>query len=254
MDIWDKILAARVKDKEKYTKLFPEIIEYVLFKKQDFDDNVEDKDFYYLVTEENRANSIFVHIVPKELMSLFREIQIKAPNEFLGYSVLIGRRKNREVRVSCFGVPCSILAKSIADNKIVKDVRQENIKNVCLGIVFDSRERLLMIKRSLDPYKGFWAFPGGVVNQDEEVANAVKRIIKLETGINVEIVKETLLLDKFDRKNKKNILIHYVLCVALSDSTSLGDNIEDVRWFSKQDLLTINIIPEFKKYVLDEVF
>lgn len=254
MDIWDKILATRVKDVEKYAKLFPQIIEYVLFKKEHFTDNVEDKDYYYLITEENRANSTFVHIVPKELMQLFRQVQIQAPNEFLGYSVLIGRRDNKETRVSCFGIPCSILAKSIMNDPIVKDVKQETIRNVVLGMVFDDQERLLMVQTNKEPYKGMWTLPGGLIKEDEIVNQGLKRIVKIKTGIDSEIVKQTMLLDKYDRNKNKNILIHFILCVALNDSTSSGQDIQDVRWFSKQDLLTIKIVPEFKKYIFDEVF
>lgn len=254
MDVWDKILAVKVDNKEKYAMLFPEIVEYVMFKKEKFDNKIEDKGFYYLVTEEERAGSIFIHIVPKELMPLFREVQIRAPNQFLGFSVLIGRRNNKETRVSCFGIPCSLLAKSIAQNKIVRDVKQENIKHVVLGIVFDESERLLMVQTAKDPYEGFWTFPSGVVNENEEISDAVKRTVELESGVRAEPIKETLLLDKYDRKNNKNIFIHYMLCAALSDSTEKGTDAEDVRWFTKQDLLTINIIPEFKKYIFDELF
>ncbi len=254
MDIWDQILKTRIKDQEKYTELFPQIIEYVLFKKDNFKDNIENKDFYYLITEENRANCVFVHIVPKELMQLFRQIQIQAPNEFLGYSVLIGRRDNKETRVSCFGIPCSLLAKSIMNNPIVKDVKQDSIKHVVLGMAFDDRERLLMVKTNKEPYQGYWTLPSGLVNENEMIYNGVRRIINHQTGVNTKVVKETMLLDKFDRNNNKNILIHFILCIALDNSTSIGDEAEDVTWFSKQDLLTINIVPEFKKYIFDELF
>jgi len=53
-------------------------------------------------------NDNFVHIVPKELINLFNEMKIQAPEEFLGFTVLIN-----DTRVSCFGIPCSELTKAI---------------------------------------------------------------------------------------------------------------------------------------------
>ncbi len=254
MDIWDQILKTRVKDIERFANLFPQVIDYILFKKRDFNDDMEDKDDYFLITEENRANCVFVHVVPKELMQLFRQMQIQSPNEFYGYSVLAGRRDNKALRVTCFGVPCSILYKSIMNNDIVKDIRQDSIKHVVLGMVFDDRERLLMIKTTKHPYEGHWTLPTGVVNNNEQINNAVKRIIHNETGVISEFVKETMLIDKFDRRNNKNVLIHFTLCIALNDTTEIGEEAEDVRWFSKQDLLTIKIVPEFKKYIFERLF
>ena len=53
MDIWDQILKTRVKDIERFANLFPQVIDYILFKKRDFNDDMEDKDDYFLITEEN---------------------------------------------------------------------------------------------------------------------------------------------------------------------------------------------------------
>tara|TARA_Y100000294_G_C8477022_1_gene305137 strand:+ start:110 stop:874 length:765 start_codon:yes stop_codon:yes gene_type:complete len=254
MDIWDKILQARADDVEKYANLFPQIIDYILFKKRQFKDNVKDKDDYYLITEENRDNCVFIHIVPKELMTLFRQMQIQSPNDFHGYSVLAGRRDNKDLRVTCLGVPCSILYKSVMNNEIVRDIKQDSIKHVVLGMAFDDKERLLMIKTTKHPYEGHWTLPSGIVSENDTIESGVRKATYNQTGVKTEIVKETMLLDKFDRNNNKNVLIHFILCVALDDTTSIGSDAEDVRWFSKQDLLTIKIVPEFKKYVFDELF
>ena len=58
-------------------------------------------------------NSYFLHIVPKEVYNLFKEMQIKAKNQFLGFSVLVGRFNDKDVRVNCFGVKCNLLGKSL---------------------------------------------------------------------------------------------------------------------------------------------
>ena len=113
MNIWNKLSQVNIKNKEKYTKLFFEIVNKVRNNQYNLKEGIEEKEDYYIVNEENRNNSFFVHIVPKEVFDLFKEMQEKAPNEFLGFSVLAGKKKNKDVRVSCFGVECNIVGKSL---------------------------------------------------------------------------------------------------------------------------------------------
>lgn len=112
MSIWDQLLQVTVTNQDKLAQTFNQIVSEV--KNNTFDFNQEsDKGDYLLIQEENRVNSHFISIVPKEAHSLFKEMQEKAPNEFLGYSVLAGSKNGKDVRVTCFGVPCNILAKAL---------------------------------------------------------------------------------------------------------------------------------------------
>ena len=76
-----------------------------------------EKGDHYLAIEDNRMDCYFVHIVPKEVYKLFKELQTKAPQQFLGFSVVVGKHNNKEVRVSCFGVQCSLLGRSLFNKK-----------------------------------------------------------------------------------------------------------------------------------------
>lgn len=42
---------------------------------------------------------------------------------------------------------------------------------------------ILMVRRSEDPYNGYWSLPGGFVTRNESVTEAAARILKRETGI-----------------------------------------------------------------------
>lgn len=111
MNIWDKLLKVNVKDKDYFKKEFYNYIEEI--KKDDFIlkiGEIENKN-YYIITEENRMNSYFIHIVPKQIYILFKEMQKKTPNQFLGYTVLVKQYNNKDLRISCFGVECHKLSK-----------------------------------------------------------------------------------------------------------------------------------------------
>lgn len=105
-------------NKEKYQRVFAEVVKKI--QKNDFPLNIGEinEGDYTIVIEDNRMNSYFVHVVPKQVYNLFKEMQEKAPNEILGFSILAGRYNEREIRVSCFGVQCNLLGKSLIKDKL----------------------------------------------------------------------------------------------------------------------------------------
>lgn len=56
---------------------------------------------------------------------------------------------------------------------------------VTIDAVIVTEGRILLIKRGLHPYKGYWALPGGHLDYDETIENAVTREVKEETGLDV---------------------------------------------------------------------
>ena len=54
------------------------------------------------------------------------------------------------------------------------------------GVILENGE-ISLIKRKGEPFKGKWALPGGFVEYNETVEDAVIREIREETGVNAEI-------------------------------------------------------------------
>ena len=53
--------------------------------------------------------------------------------------------------------------------------------------IFDDDFNFILIKRKNDPYKDYWALPGGFVEYGESVETAAIREAKEETSIDVEL-------------------------------------------------------------------
>lgn len=98
------------------------------------------------------------------------------------------------------------------------------------------RGGIILIKRKKEPFKDFYALPGGIVEYGERVENALVREVKEETGLDVEIYK----LVGVYSDPKRDPRGHYVsICfIALPKGGILtaGDDAKDVGVFKLENL------------------
>ncbi|MFK8047704.1 MAG: 8-oxo-dGTP diphosphatase MutT [Halioglobus sp.] len=60
------------------------------------------------------------------------------------------------------------------------------VVHVAVGVILDSRNRVLIAKRSKESHQGgLWEFPGGKVEAGESVQNALERELHEELGIHI---------------------------------------------------------------------
>lgn len=77
------------------------------------------------------------------------------------------------------------------------------------AIVIKPPGMLLLVKRKFEPYKGCWVLPGGFVDHNETVLDAVVREVKEETGIEVEVISLAGVYSDPARDPRQNISIAY---------------------------------------------
>ena len=53
--------------------------------------------------------------------------------------------------------------------------------------IVERDDKLLLVKRKKDPFKGSLSFPGGKVDIGEKVEDAVKRELREETSLEIEL-------------------------------------------------------------------
>lgn len=84
--------------------------------------------------------------------------------------------------------------------------------------------KLLIIKRSKDNVQKpcIWEVPGGRLDPDEDHIKGLKREIKEETGLNIEVIKP-LTIRKFTREDNQRIELTNFLCKL---SNPLNNNIK----------------------------
>ena len=104
----------------------------------------------------------------------------------------------------------------------------------CL-VVVDNINRVLLVKRSVEPKKGFWCLPGGFMELGESPEKAALRELEEETGLSGRI--EMLL----GVSSNPSALYHTVLMVGYlirqySGTLIAGDDAEDAVYYHYNEL------------------
>jgi 8-oxo-dGTP diphosphatase len=93
---------------------------------------------------------------------------------------------------------------------------------------------VLLIKRGHYPYEGMWALPGGFVDMEETLEEAIVRELEEETGLkNVELWQLNAYSEIHRDPRGRNISITFYGIADLIDTTvTSGDDAADARWFN----------------------
>jgi ADP-ribose pyrophosphatase YjhB (NUDIX family) len=72
---------------------------------------------------------------------------------------------------------------------------------VCVDGVYVKDERILLLKRNIEPFKGCWHIIGGHVEENESLKEAMTREFMEETGLNVTVggIIDGRIEETFDR-------------------------------------------------------
>ncbi|MGE5842765.1 MAG: NUDIX hydrolase [Deltaproteobacteria bacterium] len=78
------------------------------------------------------------------------------------------------------------------------------------AVIFDGVS-VLLAQRGQEPAKGAWSLPGGAVELGEKLVDALKREIREEIGIEIQVGGLVRVLDRIVRDGGKRIRYHYVI-------------------------------------------
>lgn len=110
------------------------------------------------------------------------------------------------------------------------------------AVVLDEYKRILLKK---DPYRG-WELPGGIVEENENIKNAVIREVNEETGINIEIIE----FCGVSQELKRNICNIWWLGTPINGSLQTSKESLEVGFFSIEETLKLIRNDDFKEELL----
>jgi len=116
------------------------------------------------------------------------------------------------------------------------------------GVIFMGG-KVLLLKRSIKPYRGYWTLPGGHVRFGETVNEAVHREIKEETGLDVKINKMVGIYSDPKRDPRGHLItIAYLLKPIGGEMKPDEEEASDMRFFRN---LPKNIGFDHRKIIID---
>ena len=109
-----------------------------------------------------------------------------------------------------------------------------------VGALIIEKGRILLVERGGEPLKGYWSLPGGAVETGERLESAMRREIREETGLEVEVlclleIFERIMLDETGQPEYHFVLMDY-LCHPAGGTLCAADDASKVAWFAPDEV------------------
>ncbi|HSW65838.1 MAG TPA: NUDIX domain-containing protein [Bacillota bacterium] len=114
-----------------------------------------------------------------------------------------------------------------------------NPKPAAVIVLSDASGKLLITKRGRDPFKDWWDFPGGFVEEDETLEQAATRELKEETGVeaaNLSYIGS--FKEDYEFRGEVVPVVVAVFAGSLPQDVPVvvGDDVSSYKFIAKQDL------------------
>ena len=101
------------------------------------------------------------------------------------------------------------------------------------ALIFDG-DSILLVERAGEPLKGYWSLPGGLLETGELIEDAVRREVREETGLDVELLYRFDIFERIMKDDQGRAEYHYVLvdyvCKVTGGEARAADDVSRVEW------------------------
>ncbi len=120
------------------------------------------------------------------------------------------------------------------------------------AIIVKDRKMFFTLRRDTrSEFNNKWEFPGGGVENGEEIISSLKREVKEETGFSVEPIELLQkILTKTEKKYSYQVFLIIYICKIKSGKINIADNETcDYGWFTMKKALKLDFLPLNKEII-----
>ena len=113
-----------------------------------------------------------------------------------------------------------------------------SVDAVVFGYTSQEGLSVLLIKRTMEPYRGRWALPGGLVHDEESLEQAVARELQEETGVAINYLEQLYSFGRPDRdpRNRVVSVAYYGLVKPDAFQLTTSNEASEVAWFDVKNI------------------
>lgn len=115
-----------------------------------------------------------------------------------------------------------------------------SVDNVIFG--FDGEQlKILLIRRADEPFANFWALPGALVNEDEDLRDAPIRVLEELTGLQNVFLEQAKTFGKVNRHPSGRVITiaYYSLIDITKQKLHAASFAEKVEWINLKDVRSL---------------
>ncbi len=120
----------------------------------------------------------------------------------------------------------------------------------CVVLLIERDRKLLLVRRRIDPYRGWWDIPGGFLEEDEHPREGAVREAREETGLRIAI--DELVGVYLDRSGDYYTLNLAYRTHVVAGRERAGDDADALAWFAPRELPKRIAYPGHARQVLRE--
>ena len=106
---------------------------------------------------------------------------------------------------------------------------------VAAAVLIEEQDRVLLVRRANEPFRGLWTLPAGFVNGGEDPAEAAERECLEETGLSVRVHQVLDVIAGREHERGADFIIVYAATV-LSGDLRPADDADAAAWFPRGEL------------------
>ncbi|HMA34170.1 MAG TPA: NUDIX domain-containing protein [Chloroflexia bacterium] len=139
------------------------------------------------------------------------------------------------------GAPLALLEQGVHEaqwtctNPSCGRVHYRNAKP-CAGALIEQDGAVLLVRRNIEPFSGYWDIPGGYLQEWEHPADGARREVQEETGLEVELTRLLgIFVDSYGSEGSNTFNVYY-RARPVGGHLQPADDAAEARWFPPDSL------------------